>query len=142
MSPVYDGDVESVDMTDDYCTVSVFMLPFIKPSHVKRFYPDDDISTYSDAIQTAIKHMNFDPENRNVLITHQFVTGASRCDSEDITVGGSDNVDAKVFASFNYVALGHIHSPQNVGCETIRYCGTPLKYSFSEAAQKKICHYC
>lgn len=137
VSPVYDGDVVSVDMTDDYGTVSVFMLPFIKPSHVKRYYPDDDISTYSDAIQTAIKHMNVDPENRNVLITHQFVTGASRCDSEDITVGGSDNVDAKVFASFNYVALGHIHSPQNVGSETIRYCGTPLKYSFSEAGQKK-----
>lgn len=137
VSPVYDGDVVPFDMTDDYGTVSVFMLPFIKPSHVKRFYPDDDISTCSDAIQAAIKHMNVDPENRNVLITHQFVTGASRCDSEDITVGGSDNVDAKVFASFNYVALGHIHSPQNVGSETIRYCGTPLKYSFSEAGQKK-----
>lgn len=137
LSPVYDGVVLPVDMTDDYGTVSVFMLPFIKPSHVKRFYPDDDISTYSDAIQAAIKHMNVDPENRNVLITHQFVTGASRCDSEDITVGGSDNVDSKVFAPFNYVALGHIHSPQNVGSETIRYCGTPLKYSFSEADQRK-----
>lgn len=137
VSPVYNGVVVPVDMTDDYGTVSVFMLPFIKPSHVKRFYPDDDISTYSDAIQAAINHMNVDPENRNVLITHQFVTGASRCDSEDITVGGSNNVDAKVFASFNYVALGHIHSPQNVGSETIRYCGTPLKYSFSEAGQKK-----
>ena len=137
VSPVYNGVVVPVDMTDDYGTVSVFMLPFIKPSHVKRFYPDDDISTYSDAIQAAINHMNVDPENRNVLITHQFVTGASRCDSEDITVGGSDNVDAKVFASFNYVALGHIHSPQNVGSEMIRYCGTPLKYSFSEAGQKK-----
>ena len=137
VSPVYNGVVVPVDMTDDYGTVSVFMLPFIKPSHVKRFYPDDDISTYSDAIQAAINHMNVDPENRNVLITHQFVTGASRCDSEDITVGGSDNVDAKVFSSFNYVALGHIHSPQNVGSETIRYCGTPLKYSFSEVDQRK-----
>jgi exonuclease SbcD len=90
------------------------MLPFIKPSHVKRFYPDDDITTYSDAIQVAIKHMEINPENRNILITHQFVTGASRCDSEDIAVGGSDNVDANVFTSFDYVALGHI-TAANVG---------------------------
>jgi len=137
MSPVYDGAVVPVGMPDDYGAVSIFMLPFLKPSHVKRFYPDDDISTYSDAIQAAIKHMKIDPENRNILITHQFVTGASRCDSEDITVGGSDNVDASIFAPFDYVALGHIHSPQSVGIETIRYCGTPLKYSFSEAGQKK-----
>ena len=137
MSPVYDGDVVPVSVSDDYGIANVFMLPFIKPSHVKRFYPDDDISTYSDAIQVAIKHMEIDPENRNILITHQFVTGASRCDSEDIAVGGSDNVDANVFTPFDYVALGHIHSPQNVGTETIRYCGTPLKYSFSEAGQSK-----
>jgi exonuclease SbcD len=137
MSPVYNGNVVPVSMSDDYGTVSIFMLPFIKPSHVKRFYPDDDITTYSDAIQVAIKHMEINPENRNILITHQFVTGASRCDSEDIAVGGSDNVDANVFTSFDYVALGHIHSPQNVGAETIRYCGTPLKYSFSEAGQNK-----
>lgn len=137
MSPVYDGDVVPVSISDDYGTVNVFMLPFMKPSHVKRFYPDDDISTYSDAIQVAVKHMKVNPENRNILITHQFVTGASRCESEDITVGGSDNVDASVFTPFDYVALGHIHSPQNVGVETIRYCGTPLKYSFSEAGQSK-----
>ncbi len=137
LSPVYDGAVVPVCMPDDYGTVSIFMLPFLKPSHVKRFYPDDDIATYSDAIQAAIKHMKIDPENRNILITHQFVTGASRCDSEDIAVGGSNNVDANVFAPFDYVALGHIHSPQNIDIETIRYCGTPLKYSFSEACQKK-----
>lgn len=137
MSPVYNGNVVPVSMSDDYGTVSIFMLPFIKPSHVKRFYPDDDISTYSGAIQVAVNHMEIDQENRNILITHQFVTGASRCDSEDISVGGSDNIDASVFTSFDYVALGHIHSPQNIDAETIRYCGTPLKYSFSEAGQNK-----
>lgn len=136
LSPVYDGEVVPVSLSDDYGTVNIFMLPFLKPSHVRRFYPDD-ISTYSDAMQAAIRHMKIDPEDRNILITHQFVTGASPCDSEDITVGGSDNVDASVFAPFDYVALGHIHSPQNVGAETIRYCGTPLKYSFSEASQCK-----
>lgn len=137
MSPVYDGDVAPIRMSDDYGTVNVFMLPFIKPSHVKRFFPDEDISTYSDAMQAAVKYMKIDPRTRNILIAHQFVTGASRCDSEDITVGGSDNVDAGVFTSFDYVALGHIHSPQNVGTETVRYCGTPLKYSFSEVGQNK-----
>jgi len=81
--------------------------------------------------------MNIDPTHRNVLITHQFVTGASRSDSEEISVGGTDNVDASVFAPFDYVALGHIHGPQHVGSETIRYCGTPLKYSFSEAGHVK-----
>ena len=137
MSPVYDGSIVPLGLSDDYGMVNIFMLPFIKPSHVKRYYPDDEISTYSDAIRVAIHNSEIDPAARNILITHQFVTGASRCDSEDITVGGADNVDASVFAAFDYVALGHIHSPQNVGVETIRYCGTPLKYSFSEASQSK-----
>jgi exonuclease SbcD len=137
MSPVYDGNVIPITMTDGFGSVNIFMLPFIKPSHVKRYYPDDDISTYSDAIQSVIGHMEISPDSRNILITHQFVTGASRCDSEDISVGGSDNVDARVFTAFDYVALGHIHSPQNVGNDIVRYCGTPLKYSFSEANHSK-----
>lgn len=137
MSPVYDGTVEPIAMTDDFGAVNVFMLPFIKPTNVKRFYPDEEISTYSDALQSAVGHMKMNLNERNVLITHQFVTGASRCDSEDMSVGGSDNVDVNVFVPFDYVALGHIHSPQNVGSDTVRYCGTPLKYSFSEVNHKK-----
>lgn len=137
MSPVYDGNIAPVCMSDEFGPVDVFMLPFIKPSHVKRYFPEDKTDTYSDAVKSAIDHISINPENRNVLITHQFVTGASRCDSEDIAVGGSDNVEASVFAPFDYVALGHIHGPQNVGGETVRYCGTPLKYSFSEANQSK-----
>jgi len=133
MSPVYNGRVTSVHMADEFGDVCVFMLPFIKPSHVKRYYPDDEIYTYSDAMNSAIGHMDINPESRNILITHQFVTGASRCESEEINVGGSDNVDASVFLPFDYVALGHIHGPQNVGGQNIHYCGTPLKYSFSEA---------
>lgn len=121
MSPVYDGNVQSIEMSDSFGTVNVFMLPFIKPAHVKRYYPEENISTYSDAIQSAIGHMKIDPENRNILITHQFVTGASRCDSEDISIGGSDNVDASVFMPFDYVALGHIHGPQDVGGKNVRY---------------------
>lgn len=137
MSPVYDGNVEPITLADSFGAVNVFMLPFIKPANVKRFYPDEEISTYSDALQSAVGHMKINFDDRNILITHQFVTGASRCDSEDMSVGGSDNVDVKVFTPFDYVALGHIHSPQNVGSDTVRYCGTPLKYSFSEVNHKK-----
>ncbi len=138
MSNVYDGTVEKVSFDDDYGTVDIYMLPFIKPAHVRRYYPDEEISSYNDAIKVGlIDRVKLNDNNRNVLITHQFVTGASRSESEDISVGGSDNVDANVFSDFDYVALGHIHGPQNIGRETIRYCGTPLKYSFSEAKHEK-----
>ena len=138
MSNVYDGTAQKVSFDDDYGTVDIYMLPFIKPAHVRRYYPDEEISSYTDAIKVGlIDRVELNDENRNVLITHQFVTGASRSESEDISVGGSDNVDANVFSDFDYVALGHIHGPQNIGRETIRYCGTPLKYSFSEAKHEK-----
>ena len=132
LSPVYDGNITPFSMTDEHGTVNVYMLPFIKPSHVRRYFGDEDIVTYTDAVRVAIKHMNVDPSERNILVVHQFVTGASRSDSEEISVGGSDNVNASVFEGFDYVALGHIHSPQICGAAHIRYCGTPLKYSFSE----------
>lgn len=136
LSPVYNGDIKPISMQDKYGTVDIYMLPFIKPAHVRR-YCDDEIVTYTDAVKYAISKMNINPDNRNVLITHQFVTGARRSESEEISVGGTDNVDASVFDPFDYVALGHIHSPQNCGSDKIRYCGTPLKYSFSEAKDKK-----
>ena len=106
-------------------------------SHVRRVYPDETIESYTDAIRCAVSHMNIDPDVRNVLVAHQFVTGASRSDSEEVSVGGTDNVDASVFEGFDYVALGHIHGPQHIGRETVRYCGTPLKYSFSECRHEK-----
>lgn len=137
LSPVYEGKVTGVVMQDEYGTVHIYMLPFIKPSHVRRFYPEKEISSYTDAVEAALSGVPEHPEERNILITHQFVTGASRSESEEISVGGSDNVDAAVFDAFDYVALGHIHGSQNVGRETIRYCGTPLKYSFSEANHEK-----
>ena len=92
---------------------------------------------YTDACRVAVEKMEVDFTKRNVLLAHQFVTGSATCDSEEISVGGADNVDAAVFSGFDYVALGHIHGPQNAGSEQIRYCGTPLKYSFSEAGHKK-----
>lgn len=132
MSPVYTGDTEPVILEDEFGEIRFWMLPFIRPANVRAVYPDEEIDSYTAAVRAAVKHMNIDPAVRNVLITHQFVTGASRSESEDISVGGTDNVDASVFDGFDYIALGHIHGPQNIGSERIRYCGTPLKYSFSE----------
>lgn len=137
MAPVYDGAVTPYTLNDAHGPVQIYLLPFVKPVHVRRFFPDREIDSYNDAVAVAVEAMNVDGSVRNVLVTHQFVTGAARCDSEEVSVGGTDNVDAAVFEPFDYVALGHIHNPQQVGRETVRYCGTPLKYSFSEAGHEK-----
>lgn len=137
IAPVYSGMTEPVRFADEYGAVNVYMLPFVKPANVRRFFPEREIESYTAAVSAAIDAMNVDTTARNVLVTHQFVTGAERCESEELSVGGTDNVDASVFAAFDYVALGHIHGPQKVGRDTLRYCGTPLKYSFSEARHVK-----
>ncbi len=137
ISPVYDGTVQSYALQDEHGTVNFYLLPFVKPAHVRRYFPERGIESYTDAIRVAVENMQVDESCRNVLLTHQFVTGATTCESEEISVGGTDNVDAAVFAPFDYVALGHLHGPQNVGSNRIRYCGTPLKYSFSEAEHYK-----
>ena len=137
LSPVFESDVEPVTISDRYGEINIYMLPFVKPSLVKRVYPEKEIITYQDAVNAAVQHMQIDTDKRNVLLAHQFVTGAARCDSEELSVGGVDDVDASVFDGFDYVALGHLHGPQKIGKETVRYSGTPLKYSFSEANQKK-----
>jgi len=137
VSPVYNGQPSRIDLQDEYGTVHFFLLPFIKPAHVRHVHPDETIESYTDAVRIAVGEMNADPAERNVLVTHQFVTGSVRCESEEINVGGADNVDATVFDAFDYVALGHLHNPQQVTRPTIRYCGTPLKYSFSEASVTK-----
>ena len=137
MSPVYNGKTEPVTLEDEFGEINIYMLPFVKPANVRRFYPDSEIASYTDAIKVAVENMDIDTEKRNILVTHQFVTGADRTESEDISVGGTDNVDVMAFADFDYVALGHIHRAQKCTFETVRYSGTPLKYSFSEAKDKK-----
>lgn len=137
LSPVYDGHIEPISLTDDFGTVQLWLLPFLKPANVRRFFPDQTIESYTDAVAAAIGEMQLSPDARHVLVTHQFVTGAVCCDSEELSVGGTDQVDASVFDPFDYVALGHIHGPQRVCRDTIRYCGSPLKYSFSEVSHKK-----
>ena len=136
LSPVFDGTVSPITLTDQYGPIHLYLLPFIKPIHVRRF-TDEPIESYTDAMAKVIRDMNPDFSQRNILMTHQFVTGSQRCESEELSVGGTDNVDASVFDGFDYVALGHLHSPQRCSRDTIRYCGTPLKYSFSEARDHK-----
>ena len=170
LSSVYDGSTQKVTLMDEFGEVLVYLLPFVRPSIVRHALGQEEIQTYQDAVFAAVQRMDIDPSKRNILVAHQFVTGAGRCDSEDIVVGGVDNVDASIFEVFDYTALGHIHSPQNVGkwknmtnevmneatneatneavnqtvkearnkaVNRVRYCGTPLKYSVSEAEQEK-----
>ena len=137
LSPVYKGDVKPVIINDKDGPVAFYMLPFIKPVAVRHFFENEEISTYTDAMRLAIAQMNVDKTIRNVLICHQFVTNAERSESEETIVGGLDNVDAQVFADFDYVALGHLHRPQSCERPTIRYSGSPLKYSFSEVNDSK-----
>ncbi len=137
MSPVYDGDLKPVTLEDEFGKINIWMLPFVKPAHIRRFYEDKEITSYTDAMKVVIDSLDINQEERNLMITHQFVIGAERSESEEISVGGTDSVDISVFDAFDYTALGHIHKPQNCTGERVRYSGTPLKYSFSEAKDKK-----
>lgn len=140
LSPVYDGPSGCVTLSDSYGEADIYMLPYIRPANVRHVISEeekDQIGSYDSAVRKAVEMMGVGPERRNVLITHQFVTGAARSESEDVNVGGLDNVDASAFDSFDYVALGHLHKPQDCGDERIRYCGSPMKYSFSEVNDSK-----
>ena len=139
MASVYDGRVGEVCMEDSYGLVHVHMLPFVKPALVRRYIPGSEILSFDEAVRQALRQTveQMDPSERHVLIAHQFVVGAACCESEELSIGGLDQVGADAFDLFDYVALGHIHGPQRVGRDTLRYCGTPLKYSFSEVNHKK-----
>lgn len=137
IAPVYDGTVEYVALEKEGMEVRIYLLPFLKPAHVRRYFPDEEIDSYQKALETVVGSMELEPGVCSVLVAHQFITGAGRSDSEEVSVGGLDNIDASVFKDFDYVALGHIHRPQQAGGENMRYCGSPLKYSFSEASHEK-----
>ncbi len=141
IAPVYNGRIRPFVLQDAYGPVFLWLLPFVKPLHVRAAWPGEEAVSFTDALKTAIAHMEVDPSQRNVLAAHQFVSGAARSDSEETVVGGLDEVSAEVFAPFDYVALGHLHRPQNVTAPAaqplIRYSGSPLAYSFSEAEQEK-----
>lgn len=134
---LYDGSPDRVTLEDEYGIVHFYLLPFLRPASVRPYFPDREIETYTDALSAAISQLAVDPVERNVLLSHQFVTGAMVSESEQVCVGGLDNVDGSVYGVFDYTALGHIHRPQNACGEFVRYCGTPLCYSFSEMNQQK-----
>lgn len=141
VSPVFEKIPKPVILEDEWGEIGVYMLPFVKPIQVRHVLSDAEneveIHTYHDALQAVTNAMDVDEKKRNVLLSHQFVTGAVRSDSEEISVGGIDNVDASCFDAFDYVALGHIHGPQHILRKEVRYSGTPLKYSFSESRHQK-----
>jgi len=137
VTQAFDGALQGVPVRDLYGEIVVWMLPFLRPSQVKRKLPEAKIATYQDAVEAVLRQTPIDKKKRNVLLCHQFITGSETSDSEELAVGGLDNIDAAVFDAFDYVALGHIHKPQRVLRDTLRYAGSPLKYSFSEADHKK-----
>lgn len=137
LSPAFADGVVSVPLEDAYGKVVIHLLPFLKPAHVRAKCPEAEIGDYTDAMQFVIDNLELDPTVRNIAVAHQFVRGSTRCESEDLSIGGLDEVAAEVFSVFDYTALGHLHSPQNIGGDAIRYCGTPLKYSFSELHHNK-----
>lgn len=137
LSPVYNGESAPLKVKDEFGSVNVYMLPFIRPSDVRRRFPDDDTESFDSAFKAAVSHLNVNENERNIILAHQFITGAAAGGSESVSVGGLDNISAEVFEPFDYAALGHIHHRQNITSEKVRYCGTPLKYSFSEVSDKK-----
>lgn len=137
VTDAFDGTLQRIVLSDEFGKINLWLLPFVKPVHVKRFYPDEKIETYEDAVKAVFSHSPIDESERNILICHQLVTGAETCDSEETAVGGLDNISPSAFDRFDYVALGHIHKPQKAGREQMRYAGSLLKYSLSEKDHKK-----
>ncbi len=141
LTPVYDGNATRVTLYDAHGPVTIYLLPFLKPAMVRHAleekYPEEEMDSYQKAFEIAVKELNINKEERNVLVAHQFVAGAKQCESEELQIGGLDQISVNTLEAFDYVALGHLHSPQRVGKDTVRYSGTPLKYSFSEVSQEK-----
>ena len=137
LAALYRGAEAPVVLADEHGPVNFYLLPYLKPALVRHVYPEAEIASYEQAVKYAVDQWQIDPGARNVLVAHQFVLGGSACESEELSVGGLDQISAQVFDAFDYVALGHLHGPQKIGRETLRYSGSPLKYSFSEAGHEK-----
>lgn len=137
VSESFNGELQHVSLRDGDGEINVWMLPFLRPAQVKRALPEERILSYQDAVSAVLRHADIDFSKRNILICHQFIIGCQTCESEELSVGTLDHIDGGIFDGFDYVALGHIHGPQRVLRDTMRYAGSPLKYSFSEAAHKK-----
>ncbi len=144
ISSVYDGTLHKHTVEDENGELDIWLMPFVKASQVRHFFPDEEIKTYDDAVRVILNKADIDKNRRNVIVAHQFVMGKS----EDPALAGSEGAGTQsvgtiekigydCFDSFDYAALGHIHSPQRVGREEVRYAGSPLKYSVSEVNNEK-----
>ena len=133
------AEMYSYETADEYGSLTVHLLPFTAPLHVRQKYPDEaeQIRSYDDALRVLLSHYPVPDTGRHVLVAHQYLTGGAVCDSEELAIGGLDNVSASLFDGYDYVALGHLHGPQQVSRAEVRYAGSPLKYSFSEVHQHK-----
>lgn len=137
VTEAFNGELQHVTLRDAYGELNLWMMPFLRPAQVKRALPEEKISSYQDAVCAVLRHACLDFSKRNLLLCHQFLLGCEVCDSEEWSVGTLEHIDAAVFDGLDYVALGHIHKPQKVLRDTLRYAGSPLKYSFSEARHQK-----
>ena len=137
-SKVYDGMIEPITFTDSFGPVNFYLLPFIKPSTVQHYFEDEEIDSWDAAVRCAVEHMNINTSERNIIIAHQNIMSAERCESEEIYIGGQDAVSDEIFKDFDYTALGHIHRQQKIGKYNVMFSGTPLKYSTSEFDHKKV----
>ena len=138
---IFNGNLKSVELDDEFGKVLIYMLPFVKPADVRGYYSDKEINSYQDAVKTIVDNTIIDKSKRNIIMLHQFVTASGveveRSDSESLSLGGVDNIDVSIFDDFDYVAMGHIHRGQKLVRDTVRYAGSPLKYSFSEVNHRK-----
>lgn len=140
----YKGSLYKQTLRKGQEEVDLYLLPFVKASQVRHYLPEAGIESYEDAVRAILEQAEIDTTRQNVLVAHQFVTGRS----QDPELGGSESLGTQsvglvekigydCFDDFDYVALGHIHSPQQVGRAEVRYAGSPLKYSLSEVQNKK-----
>ncbi len=131
------GTLQKITLYDIYGSLNLYLLPFVRPAHVRRFFPNEKINSYEEAIRVILQNTQIDEKDRNVLVAHQYVCGARTCESEERSIGGLDQIPAELFEKFCYTALGHLHSPQTLLNGKMRYSGSILKYSFDEATQIK-----
>ena len=139
ISGSFDGKIDEVSLKDNFGTINFYLMPFVRPSDVRVYFPD--VSSYHNALETVLNNSDIDYNKRNVFIGHQFfgggISNVERSDSELISVGGIDNVGYNLLEKFDYAALGHLHKPQKLVFDYIRYSGSPLKYSESEVSHQK-----
>lgn len=135
--------LKCVTLQDAFGSVHFYLLPYTRSGMIRHFAPEEALNGTQAAVRYLLQREQIDWSERNILVSHQlYIRGEGlpkQCDSEApyLAIGGLDAVDTTVIDKFDYAALGHIHSPQSLGSERLRYCGTPYPYSVSESGQEK-----